>query len=54
LEGDYADGVMHGHGLYTYADGSSYDGAYEYGKMSGTGELTAIGVNVPVLGSKRV
>jgi hypothetical protein len=36
-EGDWADGVMHGQGTYTFTDGCTYEGDYADGKRNGRG-----------------
>ena len=39
-EGDWLDDKMHGNGVYKYADGSLFQGAFENGiKISGVYEL---------------
>lgn len=39
-EGDWVDGIIHGHGKYTYSDGAVYEGTWVEGKMQGKGKLT--------------
>lgn len=38
-EGEVLDGERHGHGKYTYADGSTYTGLYQKGLKHGAGVL---------------
>lgn len=39
--GEYVEDQPHGKGVFTYADGSKYDGMWENGKYSGKGEHTS-------------
>ena len=39
-EGDYVEGVEHGRGTFTFADGSTYEGDYVTGEMHGRGKYT--------------
>merc|ERR1740133_471549 len=36
-EGEWREDAMHGHGTYTFPDGSSYEGAFQAGQMHGAG-----------------
>ena len=40
--GSFSQGKFHGKGIYTFANGSKYDGEYKYDKKHGLGKLTLV------------
>ena len=44
-DGDLVDGIRHGQGIETYANGNKYDGEWKDGKRHGQGIMTYVSGN---------